>query len=164
MTCPSLLGAVSARIAGRRGRGEERNGAFKFLFLTPSSVFHLCVDYSPPGWITTIHARSQSRRMQRSGCLAAGGWPTWRSQPPLPSRRAAAAAAAAAARLVLFGALKINVNPTDRANQTNKTEPCFQGSACSAPAWPPGWSSRCWRMRASPSKRCGAEPRRRRRS
>lgn len=120
--------------------------------------FHLCVDYFPR-WITTVRARPQSRsdgRMQHSGCLAAGGWPTWRSQPPLPCRSAAA--------LVLVGVLKINRNPTDGANQTNKSEPCFQGSACSVPAWPPGWSSRCWRMRASRSKRCGAGLRRRRRS
>ena len=121
---------------------------------------HLSLDYIL--WrISTLHVRSQCRsdgRMQRSGCLTAGGWPTWQSQPPRYSRSAAAAAAAG---LASPGAVRTKWTQRD-PHQTNK--PCFQGSACSAPAWPLGWSSRCWRTKASPSKRCGAGRRRRRRS
>lgn len=58
-------------------------------------------------------------------------------------------------------AVRIN---TQRKGRRRKAELCFQGSACSAPASLPGSSSHCWRRKASPSKRCGAARRKRRRS
>lgn len=81
--CPLLLGALGARLAVRRGRGEEWNGAFKSLYLTPRKLFlrfYPCVWINLSRGVDDANARSRSRgdgtMQQRSGCLTAGGWPT----------------------------------------------------------------------------------------
>lgn len=87
MTCPSLLGAVCAVLAVRRGRGRDRNGAFVSLVLAPRGG---CFSLPTLGFIL----RGESgylmpyRRAGAAGtCSAGGAWLQVDGQPDGPSCR-----------------------------------------------------------------------------